>query len=915
MKAKRVLASFIAMAMTMGMMSSLVLADESENAPEETSVVETTEPKEKETNKPEEKKPSETKVADPEEAVKEKEPAETTKVVEPTESEEKEPAETKTAEPSEPDQTIEPKEEKAPETTADPDSGRKEDKHAVPPKNDQVPTTEITSVQITLDAPVIGAKPDYTADLPSGANYYSESFSNEYYHNYICWLDVSANSHMYKDSALFEAEHEYQVILFLTAKDGFSFASGTSAKVNGESAKTSIDEAGHLRVAYNFPKLPSVSKIITSVSITISAPKSYDNPSYYPEFPSDAKYLYEEYSNDHYHSGICWYDITTSSYVDVKEGSFIPGHQYKVYCYLVPMKGYSFYKSTIATLNGNSASAVWEEETLLQVSYTFPTLPVIDSVSITLDAPVVGAKPDLETVLPTDAGYSVAQGDIYWFDEDLGWSLNKNTGVFMAGHQYSVIVYLTPKEGYVFTGNETAKVNGKEAETKMYYPRLRVIYTFPTLGGEATDLITSVSVTLDTPVVGAKPDYESVLPSGANYLSDDYSDENSRNNISWWDSTVRTYVNPENGVFKAGHQYIVYVKLNANYNYDFSTKAVATLNGQTADAEKKSGQLVVSYTFQRLDGEVTGYIPSVSVTLDAPIVGAKPDYEATLPSDAKYFTVTTGNNSYYHNSVGWKDITTNNFVDTSSGVFEVGHQYMAVVFLNAEEGEFFYDNTTATLNGQSADASVSNGSLVVSYTFPMLTDPSVGDTATVDGNNYKITNNNTDGTGTVTLTGVSVKRASVSIPATVVINGYVYKVNRIGAKAFYGNKTITSLTVGSNVVIIDSYAFYGCSNLVKVSGGKVLKSIGSKAFAYCSKLKSFSISSTVLNKISSYSFQKDKKLKTIYIKYTTKLTKSGVKKSLKGSKVKTVKVKKSKVKKYKKYFKKSNSGRSVKVKK
>ncbi len=62
-------------------------------------------------------------------------------------------------------------------------------------------------------------------------------------------------------------------------------------------------------------------------------------------------------------------------------------------------------------------------------------------------------------------------------------------------------------------------------------------------------------------------------------------------------------------------------------------------------------------------------------------------------------------------------------------------------------------------------------------------------------------------------------------------------------------------------------------------------------------------------------FNKDKKLKTIYIKNTVKLTKAGVKKSLKGASVKKVKVKKSKVKAYKKIFKKKNSGRSVKVKK
>ncbi len=180
---------------------------------------------------------------------------------------------------------------------------------------------------------------------------------------------------------------------------------------------------------------------------------------------------------------------------------------------------------------------------------------------------------------------------------------------------------------------------------------------------------------------------------------------------------------------------------------------------------------------------------------------------------------------------------------------------------------------------------------------------------------YQITNPAIDGTGTVTLKGIVTPAAAVSVPATVDINGITYKVNRIGTKAFYNDKTIKTLYIGSNVVTIDSYAFYGCSNMTKVSGGYRLQTLGTSAFAYCSKLSSFTITSSVLKKIGNYAFNKDKKLKTIYIRKTTKLSKSGVKKSLKGSSVKTVKVKKSKVKKYKKYFKKSNSGRKVKVKK
>ncbi len=121
--------------------------------------------------------------------------------------------------------------------------------------------------------------------------------------------------------------------------------------------------------------------------------------------------------------------------------------------------------------------------------------------------------------------------------------------------------------------------------------------------------------------------------------------------------------------------------------------------------------------------------------------------------------------------------------------------------------------------------------------------------------------------------------------------------------------------LGSNVVVIVNNAFFGCVNLTKVYGGARVKTIGANAFARCTKLSSFTITSKVLNKIGTYVFARDSKLKTISIKNTTKLTKKGVKKSLKSSKVKTVKVKKSKVSKYRKYFTKKNCGRKVKVKK
>ena len=179
----------------------------------------------------------------------------------------------------------------------------------------------------------------------------------------------------------------------------------------------------------------------------------------------------------------------------------------------------------------------------------------------------------------------------------------------------------------------------------------------------------------------------------------------------------------------------------------------------------------------------------------------------------------------------------------------------------------------------------------------------------------QITNPATNGTGTVNFIGMAKPTEAVVVPNVAEINGVFYKVTRIGADAFFQDKTIKTLTIGANVVIIDGNACYGCPELVKVYGGKGLKTIGANAFARCPKLSSFTIVASKLSKIGATAFYGDSKLKTLNIKKTTKLSKGGVKNSLKGSSVKTVKVKKSKVRKYKKYFKKSNSGRKVKVKK
>ena len=148
----------------------------------------------------------------------------------------------------------------------------------------------------------------------------------------------------------------------------------------------------------------------------------------------------------------------------------------------------------------------------------------------------------------------------------------------------------------------------------------------------------------------------------------------------------------------------------------------------------------------------------------------------------------------------------------------------------------------------------------------------------------------------------------------------------IGAHAFENVYWLKSVNIPKNVTSIGDYAFadikyceddsiFSSDGLTRVTGGAGLKTIGKCAFKGCNRLTAFKITSKKLSKIGASAFSGCKKLTTLNLPNTIKLTKSGVKGSLKGSSIKTVKAKYFKVKYYRKYFSKSNSGRKVMVKK
>lgn len=124
---------------------------------------------------------------------------------------------------------------------------------------------------------------------------------------------------------------------------------------------------------------------------------------------------------------------------------------------------------------------------------------------------------------------------------------------------------------------------------------------------------------------------------------------------------------------------------------------------------------------------------------------------------------------------------------------------------------------------------------------------------TIKGITYKVTKS-AKKNGTVMVYKLAdKKKTSVTIPATVKIDGYTFKVTEIGKDAFKKRTKITKVSISSTVTKIGTNAFYGCKKLRSVSiKSTKLKSVGKNSFK--------GISSRATIKVPRKSLQKYKKL-------------------------------------------------------
>lgn len=197
---------------------------------------------------------------------------------------------------------------------------------------------EITSASVTATAPASGAMPDNTASVAEEGCEVKE----------VSWNTAEA----------FKAGGKYTVTVKLTAKDGYAFASGVTAAVNGKTAQAQL-ENGVLTVTYEFPALSSDEKQeIAHADIKVTAPAKGEKPVKKATVSAD---------------GCKVVSVSWSPNEEFKENG-----RYTVTVELTALDGYKFADGATASINGREASCSNTDDTLIAV-YRFPQIYTGDS--------------------------------------------------------------------------------------------------------------------------------------------------------------------------------------------------------------------------------------------------------------------------------------------------------------------------------------------------------------------------------------------------------------------------------------------------------------------------------------------------------------------------------------------------------
>ena len=551
----------------------------------------------------------------------------------------------------------------------------------------------INTVELAVEAPVKGATPQATVAAGTG------------YTGTVGWSGEPEE---------FAANTAYTATVVLTPEASYEFAAATTATVNGAEA-TAVVTDGKLVVTYTFPATEKAE--VASAALEIAAPKTQKEP-------------VTSVSGTDYTGVITWSPEV--------EGKFAEGVEYTATVELTPVEGTKFAESFTATVNGENVEFTVNEDGTATGTVAFPATgePLNSHLQWVEDDSELYADTNLWTLLKPESQYykgtnngwtnhstvrsvtiPVKPGDKIYASSfgakpGNGGTSNGIAVTFFYGD--AVISFHGTTDSDPNSTYNLFKENGylivPEGANAVCVPMWNKgqdavlnILTLP-------KRIAAVNVTDVTPVPGATPVTE---VAGEEF-----------NGTVVWEG------NPEK--FATETVYSATFTLTAKEGYKFPADATATVNGETAVAERnEEGKLVVTYTFP-----ATGknQISSVALSITAPVKDQEPQN-----------TIEAGEN--YTGTISWNG---------DPDKFAPNTVYTATVVLTPNESYAFAVDTAATVNGESATVSLGeDGKLSVTYEFP-ATAPKDEQTITCDnvtatyGDAEKILNAVTSGDGAIT---------------------------------------------------------------------------------------------------------------------------------------------------------------------
>lgn len=333
---------------------------------------------------------------------------------------------------------------------------------------------EIHTVTITIDPPVCGAQPAYTAVL--GGTGFTLNTSAENGKNGIGWYDLTADRYM-TENETFADRHSYRADFFLDAEDDYAFASNVSATVNGYHAPSSGTGKRLLAVRQDFGMVkdrPSPDISMTTVTIDgFTAPVIGAHPDFeMSSFPTVNSAIRTDIADTV--NGIIWTDSTMQT-VMTAEDVFAADHSYMISMIVDAKIGATFNDTCTVTLGTHPAEVTHAfgsgkgKYIMVTATFDMPRSVTVYHVTDLLE-PVAGGEPDYYVNVAEDDHAEIASdfmpdrwtNGVEWRDVTAGTRMAPGDK-FEKNHVYTVNILVRPKDGYVFHKEHIGYINGEYA--------------------------------------------------------------------------------------------------------------------------------------------------------------------------------------------------------------------------------------------------------------------------------------------------------------------------------------------------------------------------------------------------------------------------------------------------------------------